>query len=281
MDTGHLELADLPQLTAAFERGPFFDYSVGLGRVRDQKLTSLGSGVLVKKGGRCGILTARHCLHACTPKVSLGPSGCDELYLVLRRGDPVRAQPLEVVERGLATPQSEEFGPDLTFIEVLAVQRRASLEAIGSFCSLDGPLGEIEKDFGGVGTPTVSVGFPEDHNTQRAEGGTVRLRVAAMLLGPSVIESGDTSENAGWDYIESHFSDPVSGRSPASLKGFSGGPVWGLKLRKHKTDGHISIERHALIGINFYEIGGQNEERRMRAHFIKSIYEVACKNLVC
>jgi len=279
MDTEHLELADLPQLSGALSRGPFFDYSVGLCRVRDEKLTSLGSGVLVKKGGRCGILTAHHCLHACMPEVRLGRPDCDKLYLVLRCGHPVLAQPAEVVEHVLATPQSEEFGPDLTFIEILAVQRRASLEAIGSFCSLDGPLDNIAKNFGGVGTPIVSVGFPEGHNTQRTEGSTIRLRVAAMLVGPSVIENGDTSESGGWDYIESHFNDPSSSGPPASFKGFSGGPVWGMKLRRHKTDGHISVEKHALIGINFYEVASQSEERRMRAHFIKSIYELAWKHL--
>jgi len=62
MDTEHLELADLPELSTAVKLGPFLDYSVGLSRVRDEKHTFLGSGVLVKKGGRCGILTAHHCL---------------------------------------------------------------------------------------------------------------------------------------------------------------------------------------------------------------------------
>src|ERR1017187_1871364 len=277
MDTDYIELND-PQLSKAVKLGPFLDYSVGLSRVRDHELTFLGSGVLVKKGGRYGILTAHHCLHACKGEVRLGPNGCDELDLVLRRGNLRQVQPQEVLEHVLVRPQSEEFGPDLTFIEVLAVQRRASLEAIGSFCSLDGPHSEIAKDFGGVDTPIVSVGFPEDHNAQHTEGSTIRVRAVPMLLGPSAIGNGDTSEKGGWDYIESPFNDTAWPGLPPTFNGFSGGPVWGMKLRRHKQDGHISIERHALIGINFYEIVSQSGERRMRAHFIKSIYELAWKN---
>jgi len=183
-----------------------------------------------------------------------------------------------VVERVLATPQSDEFGPDLTFIEILAVQRRSSLVAIGSFFSLDGPLGEIAKDFGGVGTPILSVGFPEQRNTKRLEGSTFRLRVCVMLLGPSPIGIGDISEKGGWDYIVSRSSDADSSDLPTSFKGFSGGPVWGMKLRRHKANRHISIEKHALLGINFYEIGTQTGDRLLRAHFIKSIYELAWKD---
>jgi hypothetical protein len=51
-----------------------------------------------------------------------------------------------------------------------------------------------------------------------------------------------------------------------------------MELRMHKSDGHISIEKHALIGITFYEIFRQGDEGRLRAHFIKSIYDLAWRN---
>jgi hypothetical protein len=279
MDTEHLEAADLPQLITAIEQGPFLDYSVGICRLREGKLAFLGTGVLIKKGGRCGILTAHHCLHACVPSVCLGRSGGDELFLVLRCGHSVRVKPEEAVERVLVQPHSAEFGPDLTFIEILAVERRGSLAAIGSFFPLDGRLGEIVEDFGKIGTPIVSIGFPEEKNTQRPKGTGIALKISAMLLGPSAIQNGDISEKDGWDYVVSHCNDVGSIRLPTSFRGFSGGPVWGMKLRKHKLDGHITIENAALIGINFYEMDGLSEERLMRAHFIKSIYDLAWKNL--
>ena len=100
-----------------------------------------------------------------------------------------------------------------------------------------------------------------------------------MLLGPTAIEDGDIYEKGGWDYIDSHLRDGDWSGLPTSFKGFSGSPVWGMKLRRDKKDGRISIETHALIGINFYEMPSQNNERRMRAHFIRSIYELAWRNL--
>jgi hypothetical protein len=65
---------------------------------------------------------------------------------------------------------------------------------------------------------------------------------------------------------------------PTSFAGVSGGPVWGMELKHHKSDGHISIEKHALIGITFYEIFRRGDEGRLRAHFVKSIYDMAWKN---
>jgi hypothetical protein len=45
----------------------------------------------------------------------------------------------------------------------------------------------------------------------------------------------------------------------------------------YMTVGDISIEKHALIGITFYEIFRKGDEGRLRAHFIKSIYDMAWK----
>jgi hypothetical protein len=58
----------------------------------------------------------------------------------------------------------------------------------------------------------------------------------------------------------------------------SGGPVWGMDLLHHKNDGHISIEKHALIGITFYQVFRKGDEGKLRAHFIKSIYDTAWRN---
>ena len=52
-----------------------------------------------------------------------------------------------------------------------------------------------------------------------------------------------------------------------------------MELRKHKSDGHISIEKYALIGITFYEIYRKGDEGRLRAHFINSVYDLAWRNL--
>src|ERR1041385_2243565 len=69
----YMTVGDTPE---AFTHGvlmrAFADYSVALGRVKNESFSPLGTGVLVRKGNRFGILTAHHCLHACSPEIRLG-----------------------------------------------------------------------------------------------------------------------------------------------------------------------------------------------------------------
>jgi hypothetical protein len=66
---------------------------------------------------------------------------------------------------------------------------------------------------------------------------------------------------------------------PPSFVGVSGGPVWGMQLQEDKNGGQIKIKDSALIGITFYQSTKVNNKRRLRAHFIKSIYELAWKKV--
>jgi hypothetical protein len=83
----------------------------------------------------------------------------------------------------------------------------------------------------------------------------------------------------GWDYIDKTIWYPGSPDLPTSFRGVSGGPVWGMELRIDKRDGHISIGKHALIGITFYEIYRKGDEGGLRAHFINSVYDLAWRSL--
>lgn len=256
----------------------FTDYSVALGRIRDGKPCWLGSGVLVRKGKRHGILTAHHCLHACSPEVRLGSHDGDTLYLLLNRGRGVVVNPQEVVEHPLATPTNEEFGPDLTFIEILSVERLGTFQAVGTFWSLDRQPTDVLQAFGTPFTPNVSIGYPEVHYNTLREGNRVRHQIRHMIY-DGAIKEGAVFEKDGWDYLDTTIWHPGDQGLPSSFAGMSGGPVWGMELRMHKSDGHISIEKHALIGITFYEIYRQGDEGRLRAHFIKSIYDLAWRHL--
>lgn len=255
----------------------FTDYSVALGRLKDGKPCWLGSGVLVRKGQRFGILTAHHCLHACSPEVRLGAEDGDTLCLLLNRGRTVMVKPLEVTEHALATPTSEEFGPDLTFIEILSVERLGTFQAVGTFWSLDRQPSDVMQAFGTPLTPIASIGYPEVHFNTIRDGNVTRHQIRHMVY-DNAIKEGDVCEKDGWDYLDTTIWYPGDADLPSSFAGVSGGPVWGMELRKHKSDGHISIEKHALIGITFYEIYRQGDEGRLRAHFIKSIYDLAWRN---
>jgi hypothetical protein len=256
----------------------FSDYSVALGRAKDGVYSTFGTGVLVRRGKRFGILTAYHCLHSCSPPVLIGSEGGDTLWLVLNRGRTIMVKAQEVIEHPLAKPRSEEFGPDLTFIEILSIERLGSFKAIGSFCSLDRRPSDIMREFGNPLTPIASIGFPAVHYNTVRDGNIVRHQIRHMVY-DNAIKEGSVFEKDGWDYLDTTIWYPGDPGLPASFGGVSGGPVWGMELRHHKNDSHISIEKHALIGITFYEIYRQGDEGRLRAHFINSVYDLAWRNL--
>jgi len=184
----------------------------------------------------------------------------------------------EALEHPLAKPESEEFGPDLTFIEILSIERLGTFKAIGTFWSLDRMPSDIMQDFGHPYTPIASIGYPEvNYNTIR-DRNLVRHQVRHMVY-ENAIQDGDVFERDGWDYLDTSVWYPGSPGLTASFAGLSGGPVWGMRLIQHKSDGNISIEKHALIGITFYETYRKGDEGRLRAHFINSIYDLAWKNL--
>jgi hypothetical protein len=256
----------------------FSDYSVELGRAKDGVYSTFGTGVLVRRAKRFGILTAYHCLHSCTPRVRLGSEDGDTLWLVLNRGRTVMVKPQEVLEHSLAKPQSEEFGPDLTFIEILSIERLGTFNAVGSFWSLDRRPSDVMHEFGSPLTPIASIGFPEVHYNTIKDGNRVRHQIRHMVY-DNAIKKGDVFEKVGWDYLDTTIWYPGDPDLPRSFRGVSGGPVWGMELRKHKSDGPISIEKYALIGITFYEIYRKGDEGRLRAHFINSIYDLAWRDL--
>lgn len=273
-----MTVGDMPKsFTHGVLKKAFSDYSVAISRIKDGKPSWLGSGVLVRKGKHFGILTAHHCLHACSPEVQLGSHSGDKMCFLVNPGRSIFVKPEELLEHELVIPGVDEFGPDLTFIEILSPERLGTFKACGTFWSLDKQSTDVIKEFGQPLTPAATVGFPEvDYNTIR-EGNKVRFQLRHMIY-DNAIKEGAVFEKDGWDYLDSTIWYPGDVGLPTSFAGVSGGPVWGMELKYHKSDGHISIEKHALIGITFYEIFRRGDEGRLRAHFIKSIYDMAWQN---
>jgi hypothetical protein len=110
-------------------------------------LPPLGSGIFVIRNGIHGILTAHHCLHACNPAVRIGLQGQDTLLLMVTRSRCVILDPGDAKEHPLGIPVSDEFGPDLTFIEILSGPKLDSLKAIVSFWNLDQKHYELATSF--------------------------------------------------------------------------------------------------------------------------------------
>lgn len=251
----------------------FTDYSVALGLERNGYL-ALGTGVLVRKRGHYGILTARHCLHACSPEVRLGSKDGDTLWLCLERGRMIKVPPQEAMEHRLTKPDCEEFGPDLTFIEILPQDRIGTFKAVGTFWSLDQDPEDFITKYGKPLTPIVTAGFPAVYSSSVRDGLRIRQQLKHMIY-QNAIKDGAVFERRGWDYLDSTMYYGGNPDLPDSFGGVSGGPVWGMELGRNKSDGKWTLRDHALIGITFYEIFRKGDEGSLRAHFIKSIYDLA------
>lgn len=280
MDAKNLTIKDVPHEFMSETGLALADYSLALGIWEDgqaKKFRAIGSGVLVCKGNRFGILTARHCLHRPGPEVKLGPTGSDVLCVVLQRGRTVLIQPQDVIEHPLGTPESIDYGPDLAFVEIRPGERLNSVKAYGSFWSLDKNSAKIEASFGKLGTLLATIGYPGVHYNTKIDESVVRHQIRHMayyfILGP-----GDVFEHNSWDYIENQCDISPSSELPSSFKGMSGGPIWGLHFEVDEKNQKFKLTEFALLGISFLEIV-DTTERKIRAHFIKSIYDLAWRNL--
>lgn len=253
----------------------FVPYSVAMARMREQDpatFVPLGTGTFVKKGDRIGILTARHCTHACVPRLNIGRNGTDSLLLVLRNGRSLIVPPHLIYEYPTTVSCNEEFGPDLTFLQILPSGLLQTILAISSVWSLDKTADSIIDEFGSEGTMLASIGFPEVQcKTEINQNDIHRLSHHMTFL--NAIGPGDISERDGWDYLRTKCDYSGPNPLPITFEGVSGGAIWGIHARKHKDDGRITIEKSSLIGVTFYQTDRIDNTRHLRGHFIRSVYE--------
>ena len=277
MPTLYFQIGSLPADFQDVVMREFVPYSVALSRVvGDDAITfvPLGSGTVVRRNNRVGILTAHHCLHTSRPEVSIGPNGTDTLALVLRGGRSVILRPEEAFEHELARPRSNDYGPDLTFIEIAPGPRLESVLAYGSVWNLDRRVEEIRPNFAEVGNLIASTGFPEVYCNTKIDGRDIH-RLAHHETAINVISEDSVEERDEWDYLSVTCDYSGSPNLPKTFEGFSGGGIWSMQLRKNRETEQISIDRSALVGVTFYQTERLDDKRKLRGHFIRTIYEVA------
>jgi hypothetical protein len=278
MNVESFKLGALPPEFSNVLMREFIPYSVGIGRVIDNDastFTSVGTGTLVRKQGRIGILTAYHCAHSHSPPISFGPNSTHTLTVTLRGGSCVMLGPEEYFEYPLARPSSEEYGPDLTFLQIVPGSKLQSICAISSVWSLDRDHSELLNTFGFTGALLATIGFPEVECNTKINGNDIHRTVMHKTF-INAIEDKSLHSKDGWDYIDVTCDYAGTPSLPEKFGGVSGGGIWSMVLRTH-IDGHRSIERSALVGVTFYQGELVNHSRILRGHFIQSIYDVAWK----
>ena len=276
-----LKFADVPRAFMDETGFMLADYSVALGYFEDEKATTptiKGSGVLVRKGNRFGVLTAYHCVHRpLGPDLQLGKIGGHKLALVIRRSNTVMVPSEVVVKHALAKPDDETLEPDLAFLEIFPSPALSSIKAIASFWSLDKKYRDKANKFRKVGTPFTVIGFPGVYQ-KKIEGKPSRHILKHMAYFYAITSDG-VSKRGGWDYVEANNRYDEGHDLPATFAGVSGGPVWGLHIHREKDGGKLKLEDFCLIGIAFLQDPISKKKLRIRAHFIKSIYDVAWQRL--
>jgi hypothetical protein len=268
----YLRVGDIPTDFQYVVAREFVPYSVGMGWVSLQNMhtfTPFGSGTLVSKNGTVGILTARHCVK----QMKHESVGHDCVVLLLRDSRTVYLPPEFLIEHRLTSPVSEEYGPDLDFIEIAPCSQRQTILAIASVWSLDRDFNLLSKEFSAEGTLLAALGYPEERcKTMPIQNGF--RRVAYNLICNHVVEKGDVTEQDGWDYIQSKCFYCDENDLPQSFGGTSGGGIWAAQVLKDQASGRFSVGKSALVGVSFYQTKLANNIRYVRGHFIKSIYDV-------
>jgi hypothetical protein len=195
------------------------------------------------------------------------------------------AKSIDLRERPLAFPATDnagefryrEFGPDLTFIEILKGPRLSSLKALVSFWNLDKNPASIRRKFCISRAFITNVGFPEVKSKIVEGPKSVHINIEHHAFWGS-LHRKDIKARAGWDYIQTVCDARLEPTLPRTFAGLSGGGIWVVQIRS-KKDGSLEIADFALVGINFYErryLRGKGR-RFIRGHFTKSIYSRAWK----
>ena len=269
-----MNLKDIPRSVDLEIVSALINYSVAICRVRDDNpntFTPLGSGTFVIRNGLYGVLTAYHCLHACAPEVSIGAQGKDKLLLMVTRSRCITLDPTVVREHTSAIPESDEFGPDLTFLEILSGPELGWLKAIVSFWNLDQKHYDLARKLSGVGVLIVEAGFPQTEYHTRISRSVIYHELKYIVF-VGALGDEDISEREGWDYIKSNCQYRASEKLPETFKGVSGGGIWAVRLLLRNGD-QWTIERDCLVGVAFYESKIVDNMKEVKGHFIRAIYE--------
>ncbi|HTQ32476.1 MAG TPA: hypothetical protein VMI53_14800, partial [Opitutaceae bacterium] len=277
-----IKFEELPRALDKEISSELANYSVAICRYRGadgHSFRLLGSGTLVTRDGRYGILTAYHCLHECNPEVKLGDASDQKLVFILRGSVQVVIGTDELIERELACPKAAPWGPDLTFIEIPVGPRLSRFKAVGSFWSLDKNWAAVLGNFATPGTCMVCIGYPSVYQETEVKDGHIVKNKGEIHAFLGFLKRGAWQRRGAWDFAQISANYNSSPTLPANFEGVSGGGFWTIRFLKE--NGVIKIGRICFMGVAFYQTPLKNGKRRIRAHFVRSVYSTAWQSVVC
>ena len=225
----------------------------------------IGSGTLVCIDGRCGILTAHHVAHVL--------SGRDHLGLAISQHPhewKVNVELIRIVD--VSEPVSDEFGPDLSFIELPErdVARIKGLSNLAFLPLLPNRQSLLENPPSRDEGIWVICGVPgELTENETADAGFNSILSFGHFSHFS--RSCEVYDRNGFDYAELEINYSEKSISPRNLHGISGGGLWQVLLERSETGTDVCY-MGLLSGVAFFQEELINEKRHLRCHFRESIY---------
>jgi len=222
-----IRMTDLPSRVREDIKTDIVNYATALVHCGDL----MGTGTFVSHAGRFGILTALHVPNNPAHRFDFRAGAGDSLRLSVEVGLPHAFElPMEILTLySLGQRASDEFGPDLAFIEIPPCSQLATIRAKKSFWPLDHDRESCLK------TPESHEGFwafahyvgemARPIGSTRGFQNVNKLPAFVSLCGLHA-----RFEKDGYDYLECKVHDTTSSSLPDSFGGGSGGGVWAVQL---------------------------------------------------
>ncbi len=224
----------------------------------------IGSGTLVSIDKTYGILTAQHVSRSLDNHCSLGLTIGIEAQEVAFR---INKDYLHIID--VATPKTEEYGPDLSFI-VIPTLHVGTIKALRSFYPL-----LFDKEFILQNDKTDTdiwclCGAPEIETKEESS-----ERFGKVLSFYDYCGFGGLPyhyDKDGYDYTEMKIDNKQEGNIPLRFNGMSGGGLWQVLITS-STNGDVKVNNYLLSGVMFFQLPREGDNRIIRCHGRRSIYE--------
>ena len=263
-------MKDIPQDVRDKVMRDIVDYCVPI--LLGQNL--LGSGTLVRCGAKHGVLTAYH-----VAKYFGTRRAAKRLRLAIHEYSPPLSIPMQyVVKHDIGIPESDEEGPDMSFLEVLPLDVLGTLKAKKSFFDINvrsqERLSFCRDDPTGIWAMAYLLG--EQTSKLRFEDGVPGIDIGGGV--GFTAPDTDFYDESGFDFVECGVKYTDSNKLPSTFGGASGGGLWKVPLSTPSVGGEGKWEAGypVLAGLLFYESAHQGDYRRIKCHGPKSIYENLC-----
>ena len=270
-DKSFSTLENYPALRSAVDF--LVDCFIGFVKPEGDDANFVGSGTLVSVGNTKAILTADHVLKALP---GTGPVG---LALPTRFDVQVHSLKIQmdyVKKVRVGRGKEEAEGPDIGLL-ILPGRVSSLIPSTKTFYNLTKRCTRVLDDPLPINTDTwVLSGVAGEWTKDVApEAGFAKVKGFRAIMGLGVVSK--EYEQGDFDYLEFVAKYSAAYEGPNQFGGFSGGGLWHVPL--DEECGQIAVKDHVLSGVAFWQSPIVDDERTIRCHGRKSIYQRAIDTL--